>query len=72
MDTPIPSAAAIRDALKPLTLKQLDRLAALSGVPITTIYKIRRGETANPGVETVRQFAPHIAAATQEPGHAAA
>ena len=71
MDTPIPSAADIRAALKPLTLKQLERLATLSGVPITTIYKIRRGETSNPGVETVRQFAPHISAA-QEPDRAAA
>lgn len=59
----VPSAEIVRAALKPLTLKQLDRLAELSGVPMTTIYKIKLGETQNPGVETVRMFAPHIAEA---------
>jgi hypothetical protein len=50
----------VRAALAPLTLKQLDVLEELSGVPATTIYKIKRGETANPGLETVRQFVQHI------------
>ena len=63
MDSPIPSIADIRVALAPLTLKQLERLAELSGVPMTTIYKVRRGETGNPGIETVRAFAPYIAEA---------
>lgn len=62
----IPSVADIKAALTPLTLRQLNRLSELSGVPATTISKIRRGETGNPGIETVRLFAPHIAAAALE------
>jgi transcriptional regulator with XRE-family HTH domain len=58
----IPSADEVRTALAPLTLKGLDALAELSGVPATTIYKIKRGETKNPGVETLRLFMPHIPA----------
>ena len=61
MDTSLLSAEQVQAALAPLTLKQVDRLAELSGVPATTIYKIKRGETANPGIETVRKFMPHVA-----------
>jgi hypothetical protein len=63
MSIEIPPIAEIRAALQPLTLKQLDVLGALSGVPATTIAKIRRGETKNPGTETCRAFLPFIAAA---------
>ena len=56
----IPTAADIRSALAPLTMRQLDVLESLSGVPATTIYKIKLGVTSNPGLETVRAFAPHI------------
>lgn len=62
MELSIPSAEQVRAALAPLNLKQLDRLEKLSGVPATTIYKIKRGETPNPGVETLRKFLPFIAA----------
>jgi hypothetical protein len=37
-------------------------LSRLSGVPWTTLRKIRDGETPNPRLETVRQFLPHMAA----------
>lgn len=63
MDVTIPSAADVREALAPLTLKQLEKLAELSGVPMHTIYKVKRGDTPNPGLETVRKFAPHIGTA---------
>lgn len=59
----IPSAEQVRKALAPLNLKQVQELARLSGVPATTIYKIQRGETRNPGIETLRGFIGHIAAA---------
>lgn len=73
MDIDIPTVAAVRDALSHLSMKQLEKLAELSGVPMTTIYKIKLGDTENPGLETVRKFAPHIAAASQaEPTKAAA
>ena len=60
MEMMIASAESVREALAPLTLKQLDLLAELSGVPVSTIYKIKLGTTVNPGVETVRLFMPHI------------
>lgn len=59
----IPSVEVVREALATLSLRQIDRLSDLSGVPAPTICKIRRGETENPGMETVRKFAPHISAA---------
>jgi predicted transcriptional regulator len=55
MDAPFPSAADVRAALDGLTLRQIDELAGLSGVPPTTIYKIKRGETENPGIDTCRK-----------------
>jgi hypothetical protein len=60
MNTDIPSVADVQAALQPLTLKQIDALGSLSGVPWTTIYKIKRGETENPGIETVGKFLPFI------------
>lgn len=56
----VPSASDVRAALLPLTLKQIVRLSQLSGVPWTTIYKIQRQETRDPGIETVRRFLPYI------------
>lgn len=63
MSTELLSAEAVRAALAPLSLKQVERLASMSGVPAATIYKVKRGETENPGLETVRKFYPHIASA---------
>lgn len=66
MDISFPSAEQVRAQLAPLTLRQLDRLSELSGVPATTIYKIKRGETSNPGIETLRKFLPHVQASLAE------
>ena len=60
MNITIPTSLQVREALATLTLAQIERLAALSGVPWTTIYKIKRGETDNPGIETVGRFLPHV------------
>ena len=61
----IPSAQEVRALLAPLTLKGLEAVSAVSGVPFTTIYKIQRGETSNPGIETVRKFLPHVESARE-------
>jgi transcriptional regulator with XRE-family HTH domain len=67
MKTPsIPSAETIRAKLAGLSKRQIRRLAELSGVPAPTIDKVRRGETSNPGIETVRRFMPHVSAARRE------
>lgn len=60
----IPSASDVRQALEVLGHAQMKALAELSGVPFTTLWKVRSGETPNPRLETVRQFMPHIAAAS--------
>lgn len=61
METSLPGVDDIRAAMEPLTLADLETLAAASGVPATTLYKIKRGETTNPGIETVRKFLPYLA-----------
>lgn len=66
MDIDIPSVSVVRQSLAALTMRQLEKLAELSGVPMTTIYKIKLGDTENPGIETVRKFAPHISAAASD------
>jgi hypothetical protein len=66
VNTSIPSAIAVRVQLKRLDNGRLQRLSELSGVPFTTLWKCRSGETTNPGIETVRKFAPYIDAAAGE------
>lgn len=56
MNALIPSAEEVRAALSKLSYSQVGALAAKSGVPFTTLWKVRNGVTANPGVETVRKF----------------
>ena len=40
--------------------KELMALAEISGVPYTTIIKIKTGETKNPGVLTTQKLFEHI------------
>ena len=72
MNTPIPSAADVSARLTRLSRAEVQRLADASGVPFHTLLKIRSGETSNPGIETVRLFAPHLdafgAATNSAPG----
>ena len=56
----IPSGDDVRRALAPFSMAQLERLGELSGVPPTTLYKIKRGFTTNPGIETVGKFMPYV------------
>lgn len=63
MNTEIPAAADVQAALKGLGHAQMQRLSELSDVPFTTLWKVRQGNTGNPGIETVRKFLPHIDAA---------
>lgn len=65
MDTNIPSAQEVRQRLEPLSFAQMQALAALSGVPFTTLWKVRNGVTEDPRLETVRQFMPHIAVVSE-------
>lgn len=56
----IPSAAQVRAALGELTHSQVQELARRSGVPFTTLWKIRDGTTFKPGLDTVRAFFQHL------------
>ena len=71
VNTSIPSASAVRARLKKLSNGRLQLLSELSGVPFTTLWKCRSGETTNPGIETVRKFAPYIDAALADEEKAA-
>ena len=59
MNTEIPSAGEVCGWLAPMTNSELQQLAGLSGVPFTTLWKIRSGETENPRIETVRSIDAH-------------
>lgn len=63
MHSTIPAAADVQAALMRLGHAQMHELSKLSGVPFTTLWKVRAGDTANPGIETVRKFMPHLASA---------
>lgn len=54
----LPSAEVLAARLKLLKGVELDDLAARSGVPSSTLWKIRNRVTPNPGIETVRKFYP--------------
>ena len=60
MDPYIPSAADLRGMLLALGHAQMQQMAARSGVPFTTLWKLRSGETDNPRLETVRSLLPHL------------
>ena len=60
MTAEIPSSQAIRARLMGLGHAQLQALSVASGVPFTTLWRVRSGETANPGIETVRKFMQHL------------
>jgi len=63
MVTEIPSVESIRGSLQALSHAQVTALAEASAVPFTTLWKVRQGDTANPGIETVRKFMPFLATA---------
>lgn len=59
MGTSIPSLDEMRLVLERLSFSELRRLSHESGVPFTTLWKVRSGETPNPRINTVRAFWPH-------------
>lgn len=59
-EVPIPTAAEIQEALKPLAHTKLQELSDKSGVPFGTLQHIRLGATKNPGIETVRAIYPYL------------
>lgn len=60
MDTAIPSSSAVRARLERLTWPQVKALCAAVGAPTSTVWKVRTGETTNPGIETIRLIWPRL------------
>jgi transcriptional regulator with XRE-family HTH domain len=69
MNTFIPPVEELSQRLKALKGGELQQLASKSGVPASTLWKIRIGVTPNPGIETVRKFYPLLpeAPVTEQP-----
>ncbi len=63
MDAHIPTAEEVSAALAPLSYAQMQELARLSKQALTTLWKIKTGETKDPGLSKVRAIWPHIEAA---------
>lgn len=59
MSTHIPTLDDLRVVLTQLSYPDLRKLSRVSGVPYTTLWKVRSGETPNPRLNTVRAFWPH-------------
>lgn len=67
MNISIPPTSVVQEQLSALTHAEMQQVSAASGVPFTTLWKIRDGTTKNPGMETVRKFVPHIPSAPEAP-----
>lgn len=50
------SSAMVRNKLHFFAVKDLQALSDASGIPFTTLLKIKNGVTSNPGIDTVNQF----------------
>ena len=61
MSKQIPSPAQVRERLAKLGHAQVQALAAKTGTPFTTLWKIRSGETLDPRLETVRAIWAELA-----------
>lgn len=60
MSMPIPSASDVQAGLAALSHAQIQELSRRSGVPFTTIWKVRDGTTKNPGIKTVGKFMAYL------------
>lgn len=56
MNKLIPSIDDVRARLSQLKDGEINEISRRSGVPVSTLWKIRCGATPNPGIETVRKF----------------
>lgn len=60
MKSSIPTSEEVRATLEKLGHAQMQDLASRSGVPFTTLWKVRSGATTNPGLTTVNKFLPFV------------
>jgi hypothetical protein len=62
MQHDIPSTEDLRQKLLKLSWSEVRAICKRTGVPVTTVWKVRTGETVTPGIETVRAIWPHLSA----------
>lgn len=62
----IPTPQELQALLGTLRHAELQRLSKVSGVPFTTLWKVREGTTSNPRIGTVRAFYPHALRLAEE------
>jgi predicted transcriptional regulator len=60
MNANIPSAQEVRAKLQALSPTTLEALAQRSKVPLSTLVKIKYGQTDNPRIDTVRAIWPEL------------
>lgn len=72
MNTALPSIDDVRSRLQMLKDGEIYAVAKASGVPASTLWKIRCGATPNPGIETVRRFFHLLPAVATEPAQGVA
>lgn len=60
MASQIPSAADFRARLQKLSWSDLQALCIKHETPFSTVWKIRQGQTVDPGIEMVRHLWPHL------------
>jgi hypothetical protein len=56
----LPTPADVAEMLSAMEHRQIAQLSKLSGVPVPTLWHLRGGAIANPGLATVGKFLPHI------------
>ena len=62
MDQAIPPPEEVRRRLELLSWAETQELCKRTGVPFTTVWKLRQGETTNPRIETLRAIWPDLQA----------
>ena len=71
MNKTIPLTLDFRARLGAMGHAGVQELSRVSMVPFTTLWKIKTGETTNPGIETVKLFAPYMEVAKKSSPKAA-
>lgn len=56
----IPTSDQVRAILSPLSFSELQELAEATGVHLSTIRRVKRGETTRPDVDCVKKLFDHL------------
>jgi hypothetical protein len=62
----IPTSDTVRAVLAPLSFSQLKALGKETGVPLSTIRRIKAGSTKRPDVDCVKKLFDHLRVKVQK------